>query len=452
MGEDQVTVAGEAVQGLEVQLDAGAAVHGRVGGLEPDDLRLVTVRAEGASFTGFDGTDVDHQGNYRVEHLLPGTYDIVAELSDSGRSARGQVTLEPGAAETQLDLQFEPGLTLSGRATQGDSPVVGATVFVEGIERDHTGWGQTDYQGAFSVDGLEPGSYRVNLRDFATGLAYNETVELTTSREIELAVPTAHVTGRVVDSADRRALSGVTLTLNSDDPATQGRLPLHTATTDLEGRFEIGSVADGAWRLTAAKQGFAAVSRPVTVQFGKPVDDLSLAMDATEGMTLEARLPSGAPPSEIRVAVMDPAGGALVSGSYATGEHGRVRLSSVPPGTWNVVVSAAGSAASNLEARAPGTTIPVALQPATALRVKVPDLAESGALAMVSLRDAAGKLFHSLSWNGRPQSEWRMTGGQLVLRSLPPGSWSVTVAAADGRSWTGDSVTSPGGTAELSLE
>ena len=73
-------------------------------------------------------------------------------------------------------------------------------------------------------------------------------------------------------------------------------------------------------------------------------------------------------------------------------------------------------------------------------------------LAMVKLTGAQGRPFQSLSWTGRPQNEWRMTGGELEFGSLPPGSWKVTVAAGDGRSWTGDSTTRTGETTELLLE
>ncbi len=141
-----------------------------------------------------------------------------------------------------------------------------------------------------------------------------------------------------------------------------------------------------------------------------------------------------------------------MTGNYATGENGRVRLSSVPPGTWTLVLSAAGSATTNLSAQSPGATILVRLEPASGLRVVVPELSQSSTIAMVSLRDGRGRPFHSLTWDGRPQNEWRMSGGRLEFGSLPPGGWSVTVAAADGRSWQGDSVTAAGSTAELVLE
>jgi hypothetical protein len=226
---------------------------------------------------------------------------------------------------------------------------------------------------------------------------------------------------------------------------------MHSATSDVEGKFEFGNVADGAWTLAASKQGYAAQTRTVVVQSGRTVDDLRVDLEPTEGVTLETRLPTGAIPAEVRVAVLDASGGTLVGGSYATGENGRVRLSSVPPGRWTAVVSAVGAATSSVVVQSPGPPVAVALEPATSLRVRVPEL-EGPGIATVRLTDAAGRPHHDLTWTGRPRSEWRISGGTGLFESLPPGSWTVSVTAPDGSSWQGSQTTTPGAVAELVLE
>lgn len=451
-GIQRVTVDGEPLYGLAVALDPGGAVFGKVTGLAPEKLGRVSVRAESAESNAFNSSTVDSQGNYRIEHLRPGSYEVVAQLADSGREAKESVVLDAGVLTLRADLRFDSGLTLTGRAVQAGAPVVGATVMVEGVDVARSGWSQTGEKGGFAVDGLAPGRFTIKLRDWETGLSHDETLDLATSREVLLEVPSGSVAGVLQDGADRQPLAGVALTLEAVNELLPGRLPSHTATTDLDGRFRISSVADGEWRLSAVKQGYAAVSRAVAVENENGVDDLRIAMDPTEGMTLETRLPSGSPPDEIRVAVLDPAGGALVSGVYATGENGRVRLSTVPAGTWDVVVSAAGSATANLKAGAPGAAVPVALEPPTGLKITVPELQRSDLVATVRVHDAAGALFRTLEWSGRPVSEWRMFGGTLEFAALPPGSWAVTVAAGDGRTWEGRSETAGGTTSQLVLE
>jgi len=451
-GERHLTVAGEPLRGIEVRLERGGAIVGRVSGLADDELSRVRVRAEGGSFFGLEGTPADYRGEFRIDHLRPGTYDVVGEVTGTGKRASERVELAEGQDETRVELRFGGGLTLSGRAIQGQSPLANVNVFAEGLDVDSEGWTNSDPAGRFSIEGLKAGRYRVRLRDWTSGLAHDETFDLATSREVELRVPTARVAGRVVDSADARPLSGVTLELHSDDPDDAGRLPTHSATTDLEGKFEIGGVGDGAWRLTASRKGYAALSRQLNVQHERSVDDLRLGMDSTEGVTLEARLPTGAIPEELRVAVLDPAGGALLGGNYATGENGRVRLSSVPAGNWELLVSGTGSATSALAVRAPGGPVPVQLEPPTALTVRVPALAAAPTVATVAVRGADGRPFRALGWSGQPQAEWRTDDGLMEFRSLPPGGWTVTVTAVDGRSWSGEAVTGPGAPAELVLD
>lgn len=303
------------------------------------------------------------------------------------------------------------------------------------------------------MEGLEPGTYRVELRQWETGLSYDETVDVTSSREVTLKVPSARVLGRVLDGSDRRPIAGATVSLSR--PGDQGGnspIQQRAATSDLNGRFEIANVTDGTWTVTASRTGFAASTAEVSVQGGHDVDDVRVVLDATEGLALEAKLPSGRVPETIDVAILDPAGRSLIAGTYATGENGRVRLSSIPPGSWDLVVSAAGSGVMNLRVTVPGATVPLPLPPACNLTVTVPALAGSTTAATATIKSQDGRIFRTLGWMSDAMSQWRLAGGRLELDTLPPGSWTVQVAASDGRTWTGSSSTQAGTPAEVVLQ
>ncbi|HKQ61753.1 MAG TPA: carboxypeptidase regulatory-like domain-containing protein, partial [Candidatus Polarisedimenticolaceae bacterium] len=451
-GEREVKVTGQPVGGIEVQLTTGAAIVGRVTGLKPEDLPKVNVRAEGPNVSEFGGAGVNGSGDYRLEHLRPGSYEVLARVGDSGRQARAQAKLEAGAAEVRVDLQFGGGLKLSGRAVQGDQPVAGAVVSVQGVDIDSSGWAQTDAGGRFAIDGLEAGRYGVRLQNWQSGLSHEESLDLATSREVTIEIPTAAVRGRVVDAADGRPLAGVAVALASPQGApSEFRRANHLTTSDMDGKFELPSVAAGSFRLTAEKKGYATASLAVEVQGDRGVDDVRLRMDPTDGVTLEARMPSGTAPDELRVAVLDGSGSSLVGGTYATGENGRVRLSTVPPGSWETLVAAEGAATTQLTVHAPGGAIPVQLPPPCRLRISVPGMNGSSSVGTVTVDGSDGRRLRTLNWMGAPTAEWRMVGGQLELASLPPGEWTVHVTAPDGRSWQGRSATTPGSTAELVL-
>ncbi|MCP3978090.1 MAG: hypothetical protein GY716_01995 [bacterium] len=450
-GTEEIKVEGEPVLGLEIRLDAGGSIFGRVDGLTPEELREVSVRVS-PSFDFFEGIAVDAEGNYRVENLRPGTYSVTAQVQDTGRQARGEVKLEDGVLEQQLDLQFEAGFDLDGTVLQGEAPVVGATVFLEGLDREYVAWDQTDQDGAFRLEGLEAGRYRVNVRDFQSGLAHQEEVDVAASRSVEVQVPSVTVSGVIVDNADRQPLSGVAVTLTSPEAGQHGGFPTQVATSDLEGRFRLSNIANGNWRLSAKKKGYSAVNRDVLVQFDNDVDDVELKMDATEGVVVEVRMPSGMPASEARLAVLDHAGQDLLSGNYSTGENGRVRLTSVPPGNWELLAGAAGAATSSHSVQSPGAPVAIALPPATRLEVSVPELSGDGSIATVRIEDSSGRPFRTLGWGGKPQAEWRMSGGRIEFGSLPPGNWTVVVSGAGGKTWRGTQQTAPGTSPVLLLE
>jgi hypothetical protein len=303
------------------------------------------------------------------------------------------------------------------------------------------------------MEGLEPGNYTIELRVWETGLSYDQPVELTASREVTLNVPVAKVVGTIVDGADRRPIAGVALTLgHPGETAAPGAILGHGATSDLNGRFEIANVSDGDWTINAAKTGYAAGTASVNVTGGHVPSELTISLDATEGLALDVRLPSGRVPDSVDVAVLDPTGNSLLAGTYATGENGRVRLSSVPPGRWEILVSAGGSGVADVTANVPGPSLAVSLPPACALKVIVPALAGTNVAATAKIRTSDGRTFRSLGWMADATGEFRLAGGQLELDTLPPGTWTVNVSASDGRTWNGTSQTAAGAPAQVTLQ
>ena len=450
-GGADVSVADAPVLGLEARLSVGAAIFGEVRGVDDNDLPRVDVQVSGSELYAFKGSRVGTSGRYRIENLPPGDYQIAAMHADTGRRVRENVRLEPGQESLQVDLQFGGGVTLTGVVTEGGEPVIGANVSVSANDRDHRAWTTTDRSGRFRLEGLPEDRYRVRVVEWNVGLDHVEEIDVASSRDVEIEVPTAELSGRIVDAADRSPLPGVFVTLDpeGENPRFTSQ---HSATTDSDGRFTLRNVADGEWRLSADKEGYAALSQATQVQFERTVRSLDLEMEATEGLRLQVRGPAGGIPDSVRLAVVDASGVDVVRGDYATGEGGSVRLTRVPQGEWELVLGSSGSATAALRVNAPGPTLPVQLQPASRLEVSVPDLVGSATLADLRARNSAGRTLRLLDWNGRPQQRWTLRNGSTRLEGLEAGRWELTVTSRDGRTWSGNVEVAPGATAQARLE
>ncbi len=446
-----VQVTGHPVSGLAVRLQATAVITGSVTGVDPSDYPKVEVNGFGGSGQ-FGDSRVDSEGRYRIEGLGAGTYNLRGSIGRSGDQAEAQAVLEPGQQEAVADLAFGQGVTLSGKAFLGEQPFTGAMVAASGTDVSHTGYGETEGDGSFRLSGLKPGNYNVQIRQWKTGISHEESVEIKSSREIELRIPTATVGGTVVDSADRRPLAGVRVSLAPPDGSVETFFGDRSAVTDLNGRFTVGNVADGSWTVWATKKGYATDRREIRLQIGSGPDDIRITLDPTEGLALEVRFPTGAIPDSVRAAVLDNAGRTMNSGSYATGENGSLRLSSVPRGSWDVVLYAPGAGVLSFRADAPGGPVPVILPRATAMTVRVPELAGDRTSATLTLTDSSGMPFRSLEWYGDPVDRWTLREGAWSSAVLPPGTWNITVQAADGRTWQGSGRTGDGPAAEVVLE
>ncbi|HEX6861879.1 MAG TPA: carboxypeptidase-like regulatory domain-containing protein, partial [Thermoanaerobaculia bacterium] len=442
----EVTVAGSSVGGIEVKLSAGGAIVGQLSGLDFAELSKVQISAGGSRQFG----QVSPDGSYRIDHLEPGDHRVTASLPGGSRQAEGRVTLEPGAPEARLDLEFSGGLTLTGRVLRNGEAASGLNVMLSGgaLSGRH---GDTDHQGRFRFEGLDAGNYELQVYGFRSGSRHREAVELSADRDVLIELNTVAVSGRVVDAADQTPIPNAQVLLMSGQPDDTAPWQNTETTTDSRGVFRLRDVAEGSWKVRAVQAGYAPEEADIQVDSSRPVDGLELALQATEGIVLEVLLPSGQAPDVVHTAVFDAADRVVSRGSYSAGEDGRVRIESVAPGTWDLFLDADGTAAVVVPVTAPGNGGRVILPRGGGLNLKVPGLAEARVGAKVKLTDAGGKPYR-VPWGGQVMKDFDLHGGARRFEELPPGQWNLSVSATDGRTWTGSATVVPGGTAEVTLE
>ncbi len=434
-----IAVDGSSVGGIEIRLTQGGSIVGRILGLEFSDLAQVQVMAE------LQVGQVMPDGSYRIDHVAPGEQQVVASLSGRARQAEGQVVLEPGVSEVRLDLEFREGFTLSGRVLLNGEPLRGENLYILRREGFSSRWTKTDHEGRFRFEGLEAGSY--NLQLLGNNRFRDEELEITADRDILIDLRGVAISGRVVDASDRRPLANAMVTATPAD----GDHAQADTTTDSRGVFVLRDVPEGTWKVEASLAGFAPAEVDVQAAAGAPVNGVELALQAAEGLILEVVLPSGQPPGAVGIWVLDTAGRLISSGVHPTGEDGRVRITDVPSGVWELILDVAGSPLVSLPVSVPGHAGRVVLPLPSALDLWVTPLVNERIAAKVRLTDESGRLFR-VPGPGGVLSELILNAGSGRFERIPAGTWRITVTTADGRIWTENVGFPSGETARVGLD
>ncbi|HEX5717439.1 MAG TPA: carboxypeptidase-like regulatory domain-containing protein, partial [Thermoanaerobaculia bacterium] len=430
-----IEVAGRDVDGIEMVLRRGAILSGRVLGLDPGQMAAVEVTAERAGRPARSAT-VDHTGRYEIAALEAGDWHLRARLAGGRREADAWVAIAPGDREVERDLKLGGGLALGGLVLIEDRPLPRSHVSLRGLDVTAERGVTTDHQGAFRFEDLEPGRYRVEVTHSERMLSQSEDLELTEDHEVVIEIATAVLTGTVVAAGSgegvAEALVYLQRFLGGDEPG-----PLTTVGTNAAGSFVTASLAPGRYRLTVRGDGYAQEERIVDVEVGVPAEPLTIELDPTEGLALTVRRTAGEPPVWATVVVLDEGGRPVHVEEPRLSDRGLGFLQQVPPGRWNLLVKAAGSASTIARATVPGKRLEVTLPSGAALTVRVPALIESRAAAALTLTAVDGAPYLGVNPGGFIQRSWPLAGGAVTVADVPAGAWRLQVTAADGRVWSG---------------
>ena len=169
-----VEISDDSVSNVQLVLESGATVHGTVTGLDTAEMAAVEVQASQGVL--FQTVTPDFDGNFTLEALAPGTWRIVAATRQR-RSAEQDVTLEPGSANTTVELRFELGFSLTGQVLVAGEPAIGGLVSVLLPDEKSRRTTRTDHLGRFEIKGLQAGAYVLTARH-ERGITEEQSVDL----------------------------------------------------------------------------------------------------------------------------------------------------------------------------------------------------------------------------------------------------------------------------------
>jgi len=340
-------ILGAADRSIEIRLQRGAAISGRVVDEFGDPIWQARVVIEKTSAPADSNaseasTETDDRGEYRLGSLPSGTFRVAA------------VTVGMGTRQMIGSSQ----VLIGGRPEKTYYPAVKASADAEPLR-------------------LQPGDERAAI-DFTIPGGQTAQGNFTFVAPLDTpdtAAPPLHsgaIRGRVV-STDGRGLSRAQVRALPRFPASTppGRgqaqvLQPIVVTADAEGRFELPNLAAGAFRVSAGKVGYSAPDAPFPLGFS----GAGILIELAEGETKErvditlARW--GAVLGHVFDELGDPLQGASVQllqvryqagrrrlvgaggTSLTTDDLGRFRISALPPGQYIVSATIGGVASADL--------------------------------------------------------------------------------------------------------
>lgn len=444
---EPVTVVDGAVEGLEIVLRRGASVSGKVLGLSAEELAAVAVTAHGEAGEQ-RAASLDSEGRFEVRNLPPGDWLLRASLWQAQRQVEARVPIAPDDLQLVRDLEFSGRVTLSGRVLFEEEPLAGSQVSVRGerfaVERSVT----CAFDGTFVLQDLEPDRYWLGVNDPQRLLAHNDTLDVHEDREVTIRIEAATLAGRIEEAGSGEPIPEATLilrpTAGTDFQIVDGSLA--------DGSFRILHIPPGSYRLAARANGYAPIEREVRLAAGEEVTGLDLDLTPTAGLEIQVRLASGAVPSLVHVQARSAQGAPVLAASYPPASSGSIELASLPAGTWQLVVGAAGGAVVTETVEVPGKPRQIVLPGAGSLHVRIPELASQNLLATLRLLGQDQQPFWTLGVGGSVEQSWILRGGKATVAGVPGGQWLVVAEAANGRVWHGTVATSGTGEVAISLE
>ncbi len=418
---------GKPIADLEVPMDHGVRVTGRVTGPGGSALAGVSVRLD---FMAPGGgrvmrapinntmTATDENGDFTLEAMEPG--EKTFNFSRSGYLTATKTATLSGD-ETRVDVQLSSGQRLTGVVvTEGGSPVADATVnaqtAAEGMGFRTT---RTDANGTFQFEGLAPGRYTFSASKSGYADGVSRDVDIT-SGSVRVVLKTgATIYGRVIGLSPDEMTQATVIASNQNGNAS--------SPVDAGGNYRIEGAPSGTVRVRATLMGMVTggKSSPMVSVQVEPGNTIQQDIEFKSGTVVRGRVArDGRPVGGAMVMFAPRAGQAQTIARTQTDNSGNYEVSGLDDATYNVQVVDLGRGTpytTTYDVRGSGT-FNIDIKGAR-LRGRVVDgtTGQGIAEATVDLREReTGGVFR-----GGLATVQTDGAGSFVMESVPPGTYVI---------------------------
>jgi hypothetical protein len=414
---------GKEVDGLELQLDTGVKLIGRVTGPNGSALSDVQVRVMPSPTGGFAANAMDRaattdaNGEYSIEALEAGEESVnFSHPKHSG--TRKPVTLKGG--ETRLDVQLSSGGRVTGTVvTEAGAPVSDAQVQAASSAGFESA--RTDASGSFAFESVSPGRYRftASKTGFAEGTVPD--VDVSSGAPVRIVLKTGgtiygHITGL---TPQELGLAQVT---------ASGGSAFNEGTVDSSGSYRIEGVAAGTIRVQAssgmAMTGSTRRSAVQTVDLaagGSQQVDIAFRDD----VAIRGRVTRNNVPLPNAIVSFFPRGNSTRASASASSDHaGEYTVTGLDEGEYSVIVNDSQRLSPyNTTYQVRGSSTFDIDFKTNSLRGRVLDVSTNEPLANVSvqLRNVSQTEGPRMTRGGMSDAM-----GSFIIDSVAPGSYTLT--------------------------
>jgi hypothetical protein len=359
---------GEHKHGVELRLETGGAISGRV--VWPDGTPAVgaTIKADidPAQMTGMGAMTAWRGANSRATSAADGSFKLVglgkgpfqlrakATRDEAGEKSTGAASLEkiaPGVVEALLTLQ--PTLTLAGRVVDAQqAPRTSFEIRYEPVDAQRPFWLGTASKrtqsfadradGTFEVLSLEPGRWKVHavVADYGNSDALEVDLPASTDAELVLVVKASVSAAGLVVAPDGTPVAGARVRAVVGSGPWAGMQGLGEerpeATSDAQGRFSLRGLDAGRTRLAATAENWAP-SETLELDLAEGAEAANLRLELRTGGRIlgEVYAKDGKPSSGKSVMASHTTGGD--SKMTGTDSDGHFEIAHVRPGKWQLV-------------------------------------------------------------------------------------------------------------------
>ena len=416
---------GKTIADVEVQLDHGVHVTGRVTSPDGSPLGGVSVMAMPAGSrrfpggAGMGGAVTDASGEYSLENIESGDKSFTFERSGYLTT---QKTATISGSDARVDAQLNTGLRITGTVVS-DSGVPQPDAFVSASSASDSPFGgrstRTDANGQFEMADLAPGRYSFSASKAGYASGSLKDVDIAAGAPVRITLQTGgtitgHITGL---SADETSRAGV---------IAQSGSSRATGAVDSGGNYRIDGAPTGTVRVYASVAtgigGRFTPAQSVQLDPGGNVQvDLAFASGTVRGRVTR----DGKPAAQAMVMFAPRAGQATTMARTSTDSDGNYEAQGLSDATYDVqVVDLSGGGTpyrTSFDVHGEGT-LNIDIKSAT-VRGRVLDASTGQPIgdAAVQIRGTAeGTL------RGPLRTLPSDTSGAFIIDSVPPGTYNVS--------------------------